>query len=803
MFTFLSAASCAGGAEAPSGLRCEMLAHPEKTVILDPRPEFGWIMNSDLPDEIQTAYRVITASSIKMLNAGRGDMWDSGRVASDRSIDVEYGGRPLRPGARYYWKVMTWDRRGRQSPWSVAQEFAMYSRPGSYRPGPGMYSTPPDMLERTRFTIRTKREADKELWKCATPRYPLTTTEVAPAMLVKNADGHYFVDFGKDGFSYLRLTVDSPVDGHVVKIILGEHADGHKVARARGCVVYISSSITLKKGTHTYTPKMGGRLRMPAGVDVKPFRYVEIINSPVEIDESMLVQVVYHYEFDDNASSFKSSDKTLNDVWEFCKYSIKATSFCGAYVDGDRQRDTLHGDGFVNQLCHYGVDHEYTMPRHSHELLTMSQHWASEWMMCAPLMAWHDYMYTGNTESMAKYYEVLKLKTLHGLARDDGLIGPRLHPCFGEWATGKHVKRIFAMRDKADRVAALEEILRAEEAANRGRRKGREIVRNWALRQLASEKGEYSPGKLANPEEILAWSGNRTLLDIIDYPYKDKYDIVDVCTVPNAMHYGTLVAMRDIALALKKTKDADFFTTRAALVRKSINQKLFDREKGVYVDGEGSRHVSIHANMFPLAFGIVPDEHMETVTAYVKSRGMACTVYGAQYLMEGLYNAGEDEHAFNLMSSRELCSWAHMIYDVGSTISMEAWDVRFKGNTDWNHPWGAVPANIIPRFLMGVRPLEPGFRKALIQPSPGDLASASGTVPTIRGPVVLAFENVPGESFSLEVDIPANMTARVGVPCLGRASTSLVLDGKRVEGVLEGKHVFLDPVGSGRHTIKR
>ena len=627
-------------AQTPTGLRCEFLLHPERTVIVDFEPEFCWIMNSAVKNDLQSAYRIIVSSTTQNMDKHIGDCWDTGKVSSEASVNVQYKGKPLEPGARYYWKVMTWDGRDRQSPWSKPQEFVMYAKPDKYVPGPGMYHTPPDKLERTRFSIRTRSEGDEELWKCTTPRYLLTTTEVAPVSLVKKADGHYFVDFGRAGFAYLRLTIDSPVDGQVVKLALSEYAKDQKAARARGCVFYATTTITLKKGTHSYIAKIkgNGHRRMPPGVSVKPFRCVEISDCPVAIDKSMLTQVVYHYPFDDSASAFTSSDKTLNDVWDFCKYSIKATSFLGAYIDGERQRDTLQGDGFVNQLCHYGVDHEYTMPRHSHEILVMSRHWASEWMMCAPLMAWYDYMYTGNKESMEKYYDVLKLKTLHGLARDDGLIGPRLHPCFvSDWALRNDVFRILAMSSKEKRAAALEELLllKPEEERNKKRRRSLELKTNWARRQLAVEKGQHAPGKLANPEEILAWSGNRTLLDIIDHPNKDKYDIVDICTVPNAMHYGTLVAMRDIALALKKTKDADFFTKRAELVRKSINQKLFDREKGVYVDGEGSSHVTIHANMFPLAFGIVPDEHMETVTAYVKSRGMACTVYGAQYLYGG------------------------------------------------------------------------------------------------------------------------------------------------------------------------
>ena len=144
---------------------------------------------------------------------------------------------------------------------------------------------------------------------------------------------------------------------------------------------------------------------------------------------------------------------------------------------------------------------------------------------------------------------------------------------------------------------------------------------------------------------------------------------------------------------------------------------------------------------------------------------MACSVYAAQYLLEGLYAAGEDGFAYELMTDRATDrSWPHMIYGVGSTIALEAWDNRYKPNQDWNHAWGAVPANIIPRKLMGVEPLEPGFRSVQIRPQPGPLQSASLELPTIRGTVHVDFTAAPGAPFELNVELPANMTAQVHLP---------------------------------------
>lgn len=55
--------------------------------------------------------------------------------------------------------------------------------------------------------------------------------------------------------------------------------------------------------------------------------------------------------------------------------------------------------------------------------------------------------------------------------------------------------------------------------------------------------------------------------------------------------------------------------------------------------------------MFPLAFDLVPAEHVKSVTTFIKSRGMACSVYGAQFLLEGLYNNNEALYATELISN--------------------------------------------------------------------------------------------------------------------------------------------------------
>ncbi len=83
-----------------------------------PRPRLSWILESDRRGARQSAYQILVASSAEKLAAEQGDLWDSGKVASDQSVNVEYGGRPLASGERAWWTVRVWDGDGQPSAYS-------------------------------------------------------------------------------------------------------------------------------------------------------------------------------------------------------------------------------------------------------------------------------------------------------------------------------------------------------------------------------------------------------------------------------------------------------------------------------------------------------------------------------------------------------------------------------------------------------------------------------------------------------------------------------------------------------------
>ena len=100
----------------PFDLRCESRHNPLGTDARRPRLSWRLGADGDARNQSQAAYRIRVATSADELVGETADLWDSGRVSSNRQLHIEYDGRPLKSGQRCYWQVEVWDGEGRKSP---------------------------------------------------------------------------------------------------------------------------------------------------------------------------------------------------------------------------------------------------------------------------------------------------------------------------------------------------------------------------------------------------------------------------------------------------------------------------------------------------------------------------------------------------------------------------------------------------------------------------------------------------------------------------------------------------------------
>ncbi len=301
--------------------------------------------------------------------------------------------------------------------------------------------------------------------------------------------------------------------------------------------------------------------------------------------------------------------------------------------------------------------------------------------------------------------------------------------------------------------------------------------------------------------------------DLVDWPTGDRDGFIVssgsysnwVNSVNNAFFYRCLQTMGNIATVLGYTNDATNYNAEAAQVYQTYNATFWNNGSQSYIDGVGTTHTCAHGNFFPLAFGLVPSSNQTAVVNFLHSRitadnGMPPSVYGAQYLLESLFDTGDADTALGLMTTNGPRSWLNMI-NMGSTLTTEAWNFTDKPNMDWNHAWGAAAGNLISRFVLGLRPITAGYGQVLIQPQLGQTLSwVQGTVPTIRGPVSIQVTNAPRQ-FQLLLNIPGNVTATVMVPTYGAANPVALVDGEIVSGTLSTNWLTVTNIGSGQHAV--
>jgi len=107
----------------PVELRCEYSVNP--LGVESENPRLNWVLKSDKRNQKQTAYRILVSSSETNLKADRGDLWDSGRVDSGKSVQVGYEGKRLDSGIHCWWKVRVWDKADVMSNWSESAFWEM------------------------------------------------------------------------------------------------------------------------------------------------------------------------------------------------------------------------------------------------------------------------------------------------------------------------------------------------------------------------------------------------------------------------------------------------------------------------------------------------------------------------------------------------------------------------------------------------------------------------------------------------------------------------------------------------------
>ncbi len=285
------------------------------------------------------------------------------------------------------------------------------------------YHAPREFINGPEYPFGWKESGfDDDKWSRAVEKEPIRNLNassqhneqqfsIEPVRVIEKGDGRYFIDFGRSLIGGFRLHVDGDA-GREVDIRLGQELLRPQTVRYEKRTGNTFQEVwTLTDGPQTLT-----------NWGYRSFRYTELRNAPEGLSGENFRAVVVRQPFDSTESGFESSDFVLNDVWDMLKYSIKATSL-DVYVDTHaRERRNYEGDAYINQLSQYSVERQYAFPRYSMEYLYYRPTWPTEYKQHSVMMAWNDYMYTGNADSLAEHYEILQEKTLEEFINEDYLV---------------------------------------------------------------------------------------------------------------------------------------------------------------------------------------------------------------------------------------------------------------------------------------------------------------------------------------------------------------------------------------------
>ena len=221
----------------------------------------------------------------------------------------------------------------------------------------------------------------------------------------------------------------------------------------------------------------------------------------------------------------------------------------------------------------------------------------------------------------------------------------------------------------------------------------------------------------------------------------------------------------------------------------NVNQHLWSEDLNGYIDsihddGEKSTAISQQANTLALLYDAAPPDRADKIRDYLVAPPENMMKFGSPfamfYLLEELAKDKRYGDILEIVRDR----WGYMI-NAGATSFWETFpgyerDVPTRSHC---HAWSAAPTYFLTRYQLGIAPLEPGFRKAIIAPQPVDLLWCKGKAPTPKGEISVDWQR--GQtSFSIVTELPDGVSAEIRPPAAPATFTKLYINNILYSGSL-------------------
>lgn len=406
--------------------------------------------------------------------------------------------------------------------------------------------------------------------------------------------------------------------------------------------------------------------------DYKAFRYVEVLAASDTLANARYWADVRHYPLDPEACTLTTDNALVQSVWDICKAGVQYGCQEGYLDCPTREKGQYLGDATVTGHSHIYVSGDLRLYRKALEDFALSS------FVCPGLLAVAPGAFMQEIADYSlQWPQQLLLYYEHS---GDRQFLRAMYP---------HVQRLVEYFDGYRRQDGLLE----------------NVTEKWNL---------------------VDWPAN--LRDGYDFPLEPLGS--GAHNVVNAFYVGMRQTVQQIEAALGLPTDDDV----PELVQ-AFCQAFYDKKQRLFVDAEHSDHASLHANVLPLLYGLVPSDVEDRVVDLIMHKRLACGVYFAYFALKALAKAKRVEEAYSLIDNSDAASWGNMVRE-GATTCMEAWGREQKWNTSWCHAWASAPISVLIEDVFGVRPGSPGWNTIRFRPRiPAALGDCALTITIPYGQV--------------------------------------------------------------------
>ena len=242
-----------------------------------------------------------------------------------------------------------------------------------------------------------------------------------------------------------------------------------------------------------------------------------------------------------------------------------------------------------------------------------------------------------------------------------------------------------------------------------------------------------------------------------DWNWGDWGDNRDMCLLQNLWYVLALQSVSDMADALGNEAEGTAYWAQMLSLSDAINRVAWTGSCYRHPDYTGETDDRVNA--LAVLAGLADRDRYDALLEVFKTQEHA-SPYMEKYVMEALFAIGHGEYALE----RERRRYSFMVNHPDYDTLFENWNVGVDGNWDCgsvNHAWSGGPLAVFPARMLGITPLEPGWKRFSVRPDPAVFDECALSFPTVAGTVSVTYSR---SGDFLEVVVPEGTLAEVSLP---------------------------------------